>query len=60
MITGTVKFYNDQRGYLRCVVSPETWRTDFRVVPYVSKPGAPVTTRASVVVERATGRMTAG
>jgi alkaline phosphatase D len=55
-----IAFYNDQRGYLRCVVSPETWRTDFRVVPYVSKPGAPVTTRASVVVERATGRMTAG
>jgi alkaline phosphatase D len=55
-----IAFYNGQRGYLRCVVSPDTWRTDFRVVPYISKPGAPVTTRASFVVERASRRMTSG
>ena len=55
-----IAFYNGQRGYLRCVVTPETWRTDFRVVPYVSKPGAPVTTRASFVAERESRRLTAG
>jgi len=54
---GHIAFYNGQRGYLRCIVTPEEWRTDFRVVPYVSKPGAPVTTRASYVVERASREM---
>ncbi|GAA4919882.1 alkaline phosphatase D family protein [Streptomonospora salina] len=43
-------FVNEQRGYVRCTVTPEEWRTDFRVVPYVSRPGAPVSTRASFVV----------
>lgn len=55
-----IAFYNGQRGYLRCVVSPEAWRTDFRVVPYVSRPGAPVSTRASFVVERGSRRLVAG
>ncbi|MFG1818426.1 hypothetical protein ACGFIF_32000 [Kribbella sp. NPDC049174] len=27
------------------------WRSDYRVVPYVTTPGAPITTRASYVVE---------
>lgn len=46
------KFYSDQRGYLSCTVTPDRWRTDVRVVPVVSKPDAPVSTRASFVVER--------
>jgi alkaline phosphatase D len=46
-----VKFYNSQRGYVRCVVTPDQWRTDYRVVPYVTKPGAVIQTRASFVVE---------
>ncbi|MGH8999388.1 MAG: alkaline phosphatase D family protein, partial [Acidimicrobiia bacterium] len=46
-----LSFFNSQRGYVRCDVTPRRWRTDFRVVPYVSRPGAPVTTRASFVVE---------
>ncbi|WP_279632541.1 hypothetical protein [Streptomyces sp. Tu 2975] len=32
-------------------VEPERWTSDFRVLPYVTRPGAPVSTRASVVVE---------
>lgn len=47
-----IAFCNGQRGYLRCHVTRDEWRTDFRVVPYVSKPGAPITTRASYVVDR--------
>ncbi|WP_238580843.1 alkaline phosphatase D family protein [Streptomonospora alba] len=43
-------FVNEQRGYVRCTVSPEEWRTDFRVVPYVTQQGAPVSTRASFTV----------
>ncbi|MGI5217912.1 alkaline phosphatase D family protein [Nocardia sp. CA-290969] len=45
-----LKFFNAQRGYARVEVSEKLWRTDFRVVPYVSRPGAPVYTRASYVV----------
>jgi alkaline phosphatase D len=46
-----VKFHNGQRGYVRCAITPERWTTDFRVVPFVSKPGASIDTRASMVVE---------
>lgn len=46
-----VKYFNDERGYLRCEVTPTTWRTDFRTVPFVTRRGAPLNTRASFVVE---------
>ena len=46
-----LKFYNKQRGYVRCTVTPDRWRADCRVVPFVSRPGAPISTRASFVVE---------
>jgi len=47
----SAKFFNDERGYVRCEVTPRGWRTDYRTVPYVSRRGAPVNTRASFVVE---------
>ncbi len=46
-----LQFYNGQRGYVRCTVTPDKWLTDYRVVPFVSKPDAPLSTRASFVVE---------
>lgn len=46
-----MKFFNGQRGYVRVEVDEELWRGDFRVVPYVHRPGAPITTRAAFVVE---------
>lgn len=46
-----VKFANAERGYVRCQISPKEWKTDFQVVEYVSKPGAPAITRAAFVVE---------
>ncbi|MGC4006211.1 MAG: alkaline phosphatase D family protein [Pirellulales bacterium] len=46
-----VKFYNTERGYVNCVVTPKTWTTDYRVVEYVDKPGAPLVNRASFTVE---------
>ncbi|WP_067458552.1 alkaline phosphatase D family protein [Actinomadura macra] len=46
-----MKFFNSQRGYVRVDIDRERWRSDFRVLPYVQRPGAPVTTRASFVVE---------
>ena len=33
-----VKFYNSERGNIRCEVTPDKWQSDFRVVPIVSKP----------------------
>lgn len=56
-----LKFFNAQRGYARVEVGENLWRTDFRVVPYVSRPGAPVYTRASyVVVDGVPGIVPAG
>ncbi len=49
-----IKFFNGQRGYVRCRLTPEEWRTDYRVLPFVKQPGAPVYTRASFVVEAGT------
>lgn len=46
-----IRFHNAQRGYVRCTASAERWESDYRVVPFVSKPGAPIATRASFVVE---------
>ena len=46
-----VRFYNNQRGYVRCLVTPEKWQSDYRVVDSVTKPGAPIRTRATFVVE---------
>ncbi len=46
-----VRFFNGERGYIRCTVTPHEWRSDFRTVPYVSRPGAPIVTRATFAVE---------
>jgi alkaline phosphatase D len=55
--TGTIlednphlKFFDNHRGYVRCTVTPENLQADFRVVPYVHRPGAPVHTRAAFQV----------
>jgi len=46
-----VKFHSAERGYVCCEVTPKRWRTDYRAVEYVTRPGAPLLTRASFVVE---------
>ena len=46
-----VKFYNNERGYVSCEVTPESFTSHYRTVPYVEKPGAPLVTRKSFVVE---------
>jgi alkaline phosphatase D len=46
-----VKFYNNQRGYVRCEVTPKSLTADFRVVEKVSVPESPISTRASFIVE---------
>ena len=39
-----VKWHNARRGYIACTVTPDTWRAEYRVVPFVSKPDAPLET----------------
>lgn len=46
-----VRFFNQERGYVSCTVTPREWRSDFRTVPFVTRSGAPVKTRATYVVE---------
>lgn len=52
-----VKFHNSERGYVRCEMTPEESRVDYRVVEYVTRPGAPLLTRASFAIEAGNARM---
>ncbi|SDR14912.1 alkaline phosphatase D family protein [Actinopolyspora saharensis] len=45
-----IRFHSGMRGYLRTRITPEELRADFRVLPYVSRAGAPVDTKASFAV----------
>ncbi|MEU4156303.1 alkaline phosphatase D family protein [Actinoplanes sp. NPDC026670] len=46
-----LRFYNNQRGYVRTRITPESLTADFVVLPYVTTPGAPAHTRATFVIE---------
>ena len=46
-----LRFHNRQRGYVRTRIEPGAMTADFRVLPYVTRPGAPAHTRARFVVE---------
>ncbi|MDQ4129434.1 MAG: alkaline phosphatase D family protein [Actinomycetota bacterium] len=46
-----IKFYNGRRGYVVNTLTPSEWRADYRALPFVTSRGAPVTTRASFLVE---------
>lgn len=45
-----LQLHSSQRGYVRVEVGRRELRADFKVLPYVSAPGAPMRTRASFVV----------
>lgn len=47
-----MRFHNVQRGYQVCHLGRQEMHTDYRVLPFVRQPEAPVSTRASVYVER--------
>ena len=46
-----VRFHNAQRGFVRCTVTPKTWKSDYMVFEKVTERDCPVTQRASFVVE---------
>ncbi len=41
------KFYNAERGYILCELTPESWISHYKVVDDVLKPGGQTTVRAS-------------
>jgi len=47
-----VKWYNSNRGYVSCEVTPRTWTSFFRTTPFVDRRGSPVETKATFVIER--------
>jgi alkaline phosphatase D len=46
-----LKYHHGLRGYLRVQLDHHTWRTDVRVMPYVSRPGAALFTAASFGIQ---------
>jgi len=46
-----VKFHNTERGYVRCEVTKDLWKSDYVAVEDVLKPGGNILTRASFIVE---------
>ncbi|UJA20355.1 twin-arginine translocation signal domain-containing protein [Thermoleophilia bacterium SCSIO 60948] len=46
-----IRFFNNQRGYVRCRLTAGEWSSDYRVVPYVTQPGGQVATRATLTTE---------
>lgn len=46
-----MKYHNARRGYVRCELTANRWTSDYRLVPYITRPGAPVETAATYVVE---------
>lgn len=46
-----VKFFNNHRGYMRHMLTPERWTADYRTLERVTRPGEPVKTRQSFVLE---------
>jgi|CXWL01.1.fsa_nt_gi alkaline phosphatase D len=52
-----VKYHNNERGYVHCEITRAGWRSDFRTIPYVTRRGAPLQTRASFVVESGAPRL---
>ncbi len=47
-----VRWQNARRGYIACTVTPETWLAEYRVVPFVTRPDAPLETPKRWRLER--------
>ncbi len=45
-----IRYFSGRRGYVRTRITADEIRADFRVLPYVSRPDAPVRTGASFVI----------
>jgi alkaline phosphatase D len=45
------KFFNTQRGYVHCEITPKSWTTDYQVLDYVIRPGSPIKSAARFTLE---------
>ena len=41
-----VKWHANRRGYITCLVEPERWTAEYRTVPFITRPDAPIETPA--------------
>jgi alkaline phosphatase D len=41
-----VRWHSSRRGYVSCAVDADAWTAEFRTVPFVTRPGAPLQTPA--------------
>jgi alkaline phosphatase D len=39
-----IRWHSARRGYISCTVTPDAWVAEYRIVPFVSRPDAPVET----------------
>jgi alkaline phosphatase D len=46
-----VKWYNSNRGYVSCELTPKSWKSEFRITPFVDRPESPVETAATFLIE---------
>ena len=46
-----VRWYDSNRGYVSCDLTAKSWIAHFRTTPFVDKPGSPILTPASFVIE---------
>lgn len=53
-----IRWHSARRGYVSCAVDAGTWTSEYRVVPYVSRPGAPVETPTRWRLEHGRGGLT--
>ncbi len=54
-----IKWHSRQRGYVTCKVDASTWHTEYRTVPFVTKPDAPIETPSKWRVEHGKAGITA-
>jgi alkaline phosphatase D len=47
-----LKWQHNRRGYVTCAVTPDAWTAEYRTVPYVTRPDAPVETASRWRVTR--------
>jgi alkaline phosphatase D len=52
-----VRWHDGRRGYMTNTVTPETWTAEYRTVPFVTRPDAPVTTASRWRVENGRARV---
>jgi alkaline phosphatase D len=46
-----IVFHNNNRGYVRCSVTPDTWTAEYRIVDTVRQPTSPARSLATFVIE---------